>query len=497
MVNRIFIILIMVLFASPVYAAERLTDQTVLNEAPAADDIAYTVDVSDTTDDAAGTSKQLTWAMVGEFLKSLFYTKTETDALLADKQDKVTGTCPEGQSIRVINSDGTVTCETDDNSGGVTLATDLSGDETDEAPTVAAVNDRLDLKANSADLGTAASLDVGTDIGDVLQVVDDGNGNPSIPFGEVIDTTNFGNNLSNDTNHNTNQKLWDLFDEMSLGGTGSLTHVTSGYPADGACNWNTTDKKVYCRTGMTIYSSAAMTLAATLDETPPTASTFATDSTGLSYSFSTSETSTVDCTKLTATWTTAGTISDFTGTSSPCVSSTQVYSDDTGTIAGAEGFLTDTSSNLSVAFSGVSIDNSANTATAFTNLVTNGDFATDATGWELTDASISLTAVGGVGVLQSVGGSDYKDAKQTNTGTTIIGETLYYSIDMEPGTQNANVALWVGGVVVYGTADATSTPVTGSVQAVNEDIIKLTLRVVDDGDYATFDNIKVSLDPLP
>jgi hypothetical protein len=39
-------------------------------------------------------------------------------------QDRVTGTCAAGSSIRAINQDGTVTCETDDNSGG---AGDITG----------------------------------------------------------------------------------------------------------------------------------------------------------------------------------------------------------------------------------------------------------------------------------------------------------------------------------------------------------------------------------
>jgi hypothetical protein len=100
-----------------------------------------------------------------------------------------------------------------------------------------------------------------------------------------------------------------------------------------------------------------------IDTAPPVASNFATDSTGLQYSFTASEASTVDCTKLTATWTDAGTITDFTGTDPPCVSSTPVYSDDTGTIAGAQGFLVDTATNESIAFSGLAIDNSLNETT--------------------------------------------------------------------------------------------------------------------------------------
>jgi hypothetical protein len=64
-------------------------------------------------------------------------------------------------------------------------------------------------------LGTAAILDVGTAITNVVQVVDDGDSNPVIPFAPVIDASSYVGNL--DTTVTTLQKLADAVDELVTG----------------------------------------------------------------------------------------------------------------------------------------------------------------------------------------------------------------------------------------------------------------------------------------
>ncbi len=71
----------------------------------------------------------------------------------ADYQSRVSGTCTAGSSIRAIAADGTVTCETDDDSGGditaVTAGTGLTGGGTTGAVTVNADATYLQRRVSS------------------------------------------------------------------------------------------------------------------------------------------------------------------------------------------------------------------------------------------------------------------------------------------------------------------------------------------------------------
>src|SRR5437763_11955553 len=78
------------------------------------------------------------------------------------KQNRVTGTCPVGSSIRVINADGSVMCQVDTNSGGtvtsVATGSGLTGGPITTSGTISIAPGGV-TSANIAD-GTVAAVDV-------------------------------------------------------------------------------------------------------------------------------------------------------------------------------------------------------------------------------------------------------------------------------------------------------------------------------------------------
>ena len=71
-------------------------------------------------DNAPTSAEVLNWVIEGGYLTSSesdsrYYEQSEIDTLLGVKQNMVTGTCGDGNSIREINLDGSVVCEPDDN----------------------------------------------------------------------------------------------------------------------------------------------------------------------------------------------------------------------------------------------------------------------------------------------------------------------------------------------------------------------------------------------
>jgi hypothetical protein len=212
----------------------------------------------------------------------------------------------------------------------------------------------------------------------------------------------------------------DTLKEVSIDTTGlaGISHVASGNPADGACNWNTTDFILRCRTGATVYASVAMTLEATLDVEPPTITDILYDVDGLGFAFTASETGTPDCTKFTTTFATAGTIADYTnGTGDSCSSVTPVYSGDTGTLAGTTGAYVDTALNDSELFSGMAIDNTLNTTSSPSGFLVSEDF------------TLTTSSVPPEGWSQNVGGvvdwASTSDAGMYGQHVMVTGNATY------------------------------------------------------------------------
>ena len=86
-------------------------------------------------DNVPTSSEVMNWIVEGGYLTSSesdgrYYQQSEVDTLIGAKQDRVTGTCGLGSSIREVNVDGSVVCETDDDTT-YTAGTGLTLDDTE------------------------------------------------------------------------------------------------------------------------------------------------------------------------------------------------------------------------------------------------------------------------------------------------------------------------------------------------------------------------------
>ena len=162
----------------------------------------------------------------------------------------------------------------------------------------------------------------------------------------------------------------------------------------------------------------------------PTVSNFAYDSTGLILSFTGSKAANVDCAKLSATFTAAGVISNYSSntgngtTSFTCSSTTPVYSGDSGTIASSAGLLIDLDGMQSSAFSGIPVDNALNTASGVAKVSVSDNF----------DDYSNLASIDTTGkwTHPNVPDSTFADARSVTdkiVGTSSRGSIAYWSAD--------------------------------------------------------------------
>ena len=79
MKKLVFATILLLLSTQLSFADKRVTDLTAQTEAISASDYIPGIDVSDTTENAAGSSKKITWTQVGSYLATLFPTHATSD----------------------------------------------------------------------------------------------------------------------------------------------------------------------------------------------------------------------------------------------------------------------------------------------------------------------------------------------------------------------------------------------------------------------------------
>ena len=200
-------------------------DNAVLSEVKAAIDAKRTYPTADETKLAGvetGSTADQTGAELETLLDSeLGSTDWKTGGTDDQTASEVTFT-PEG-SIAATTVQGAIQ-EVRDEAGSavITLATNLAGDETDEAPTVAAVNNGLDGKADKS--GSSFTALAATDIAHALGSV--------IAYGDYADGDSMYAVTSNTCNGST-YAINDVFTVPTGGCSAGTAYLRTSYPTEG------------------------------------------------------------------------------------------------------------------------------------------------------------------------------------------------------------------------------------------------------------------------
>lgn len=136
-------------------------------------------------------------------------------------------------------------------------------------------------------------------------------------------------------------------------------------------------------------------------------------------------------------------------------------------------------------------DTTAETITASGELVTNGTFTTDTTGWTTASATFVMSGAAGLLTATATTGRAYQSV------ATVVGKTYYFQYDFVSGT-NPLPRVYIGtaaSLLDLGRVDptATGTYKTTFVATTTTSFISLETNSVTAGQTCTFDNISVKL----